>query len=429
MKPRTRFMLAGAASATVTANGLQPIDRFGRWGWPAFAHGLFVSEFPLHTMAIQSAIAALAARGGGVRGLRGLVGVGLTAASFAGLWQLHRDALAARDVFERALDEGLGPDHRDRIREPFSPAPAPDLRRREVLLPDVRVRRRYLAPHLRDLPYGEFGRRNHLDIWRRRDLPDDAGAPVLLQIHGGAWMAGQKQGQAEPLMGYLAERGWVCVTINYRLSPRASWPDHIVDVKRALAWTKENIARYGGDPDFVAVTGGSAGGHLAALAALTPDVKDFQPGFEEADLRVQAAVPFYGVYDFTNRHGIPWQTLEPFAERYLFKTPLHEAVAVWEQASPLSQVGPDAPPMFVLHGANDTIVPVEQARVFVDELRKVSRQHVVYAELPRAQHAFEILPSIRARYAATAVETFLAVVRSEHGGATPMDAVASDVGG
>src|SRR5690606_29325893 len=289
VKPRTRFMLAGAASATVTANGLQPIDRFGRWGWPAFAHGLFVSEFPLHTMAIQSAIAALAARGGGVRGLRGLVGVGLTAASFAGLWQLHRDALAARDVFERALDEGLGPDHRDRIREPFSPAPAPDLRRREVLLPDVRIRRRDRAPHLQYLPYRCLSRRTHLDIWRRRDLPDDAGAPVLLQSHGGAWMAGQKQGQAEPLMGYLAERGWVCVTINYRLSPRASWPDHIVDVKRALAWTKANIARYGGDPDFVAVTGGSAGGHLAALAALTPDVKDFQPGFEEADLRVQAA--------------------------------------------------------------------------------------------------------------------------------------------
>ena len=67
-------------------------------------------------------------------------------------------------------------------------------------------------------------------------------------------------------MGHLAARGWVCVTANYRLSPQATWPDHIVDVKRALAWTKANIAGHGGDPGFVVITGGSAGGHLCALA-------------------------------------------------------------------------------------------------------------------------------------------------------------------
>ena len=74
-------------------------------------------------------------------------------------------------------------------------------------------------------------------------------------------------------------------------------------MKRALAWVKEHIAEYGGDPDFVAITGGSAGGHLSSLAALTPNVAAFQPGFEDADTTVQAAVPFYGVYDFTNRDG------------------------------------------------------------------------------------------------------------------------------
>ena len=67
----------------------------------------------------------------------------------------------------------------------------------------------------------------------------------------------------------MAERGWICVSMAYRVSPRNTWPAHIVDVKRALAWVKENIADYGGDPDFVAITGGSAGGHLTALAALT----------------------------------------------------------------------------------------------------------------------------------------------------------------
>ena len=80
----------------------------------------------------------------------------------------------------------------------------------------------------------------------------------------------------------------------------------------------------------------------------------------------------------------------------------------------MSHVGPHAPPMFMLHGTNDSLVPVEQARTFVDELRKESLRPVVYAELPGAQHAFELLPSVRAYAAAHAVERFLAVVRSEH---------------
>src|SRR4029079_7157142 len=136
-----------------------------------------------------------------------------------------------------------------------------------LLAPELRVRTRYRAA--RDIAYGEFGARNQLDVWKRADLEAGARAPVLFQVHGGAWTMGRKEGQAEPLMAHLAERGWVCVTANYRLSPSATWPDHIVDVKRALAWTKANIAGYGGDPGFIVITGGSAGGHLCALAALT----------------------------------------------------------------------------------------------------------------------------------------------------------------
>ena len=159
--------------------------------------------------------------------------------------------------------------------------------------------------HDTDISYGEHGTRNHLDIWRRPDLDRGGKAPVLLQVPGGAWMVGSKRQQAYPLMSHLAELGWVCVAINYRLSPRSTWPDQIVDVKRALAWTKEHIAEYGGDPDWVAITGGSAGGHLSSLAALTPNDPQFQPGFEDADTSVRAAVPFYGLYDFTTDERDP----------------------------------------------------------------------------------------------------------------------------
>jgi acetyl esterase/lipase len=315
-------------------------------------------------------------------------------------------------VLEAALVDELGADYRSRITEAFTPRPEVPLTRQQLLRPDMRSRRRYRSG--RDISYGDFGKRNLLDVWKRADLPPDAKAPVLFQVHGGAWMMGQKEGQAEPLMAHLADRGWVCVTANYRLSPRATWPDHIVDVKRALAWTKATIAEHGGDPDFVVITGGSAGGHLSSLAALTPHVREFQPGFEEADTSVAAAVPFYGVYDFLNRHGTSRADMEKFLGERVFKSSVADARAVWAQASPISHVGPEAPPFFVIHGVNDSLVPVAQARTFVDELRKACDHPVVYAELPGAQHAFEMFPSVRASASAHAVERFLAVVRSGH---------------
>ena len=74
---------------------------------------------------------------------------------------------------------------------------------------------------------------------------------------------GSKNEQALPLMNHMALRGWICVSTDYRLSPTSTFPEAIIDCKEALAWIKENIAEYGGDPEFIVVTGGSAGGHLS----------------------------------------------------------------------------------------------------------------------------------------------------------------------
>ena len=421
MKPSTRFLLSGVGAAATTANAIRPVSTTGPLSVPSFAFGLTPSELPLQTGMVQLSTGALLSRSGGTKGWRGKLGLAAYATSFAGLVSIHHNALKAGDVLEAALVDELGADYRTRIREPFSPQPEVPLTRQQLLRPDMRPRHRYRSAH--GISYGDAGVRNQLDVWKRADLADDAKAPVLFQVHGGAWIVGQKEGQAEPLMAHLADRGWVCVTTNYRLSPRATWPDHIVDVKKALAWTKATIAEHGGDPDFVVITGGSAGGHLASLAALTPHVTEFQPGFEAADTSVAAAVPFYGVYDFVNRHGTSRADMEGFLGERVFKSDLHTDRARWEQASTISHVGPQAPPFFVLHGRNDSLVPVQQARTFVDELRKASGQPVVYAELPGAQHAYEIFPSVRAHATAYAVERFLAVIRSERGGATPAEAV------
>lgn len=215
-------------------------------------------------------------------------------------------------------------------------------------------------------------------------------------------------------MGHLAERGWVSVAINYRLAPRSAWPDQIIDVKRALAWVKEHIADHGGDSNFVVVTGGSAGGHLSSLAALTPNEPVFQPGFEEIDTSVQAAVPMYGVYDFTNRDHTGRADMEHLLAKYVLKSRRADAAEVWDQASPMSWIGVEAPPFFIAHGTNDTLVPVAQARSFAQMLRDVSKQPVVFAELPRTQHSFDVFSSMRTLHTLAAIDRFLAVVRTDH---------------
>ncbi len=232
------------------------------------------------------------------------------------------------------------------------------------VLPNELVRRRYVEK-ADTVQYGPHRGVNLADIWRRRDLPRDGKAPVLLQVPGGAWAIGMRRPQAYPLLSHLAERGWVCVSIDYRVSPRHTWPDHIVDVKRALAWIKEHIADYGGDPDFVAITGGSAGGHLCALAALTPDDPQYQPGFEDADTSVVAAVPIYGRYDWFSTKGPGRKEFIAFLQKFVVKKPFAEHQQVYVDASPITRVRPDAPPFFILHGEDDSIIPVPEGREFV----------------------------------------------------------------
>jgi acetyl esterase/lipase len=213
----------------------------------------------------------------------------------------------------------------------------------------------------------------------------------------------------------LASRGWVCVNVDYRLSPHATFPDHLVDCKRGLQWIREHAAEYGANPDCVVVTGGSAGGHLAALMALTANDPEYQPGFEHVDTSLQGCVAFYGVYDFTDRYGIyPERGLAKLLEQQVMKAALHEAPEAYEKASPLSRVHPQAPPFFIIHGELDTLVPVREARHFAEALRQVSRNPVVYAEIPGAQHAFEVFPSLRTAFVVHGVERFLAWLYSRY---------------
>ena len=272
--------------------------------------------------------------------------------------------------------------------------------------------RRYSAATT-NIPYGPGGRDHLLDIWRSPELSPLDRAPVLLQVPGGAWAISEKRGQAVPLLSRMAQLGWICVRINYSRIPGSPWPAHIIDVKRAIAWVRENIAEYGGDPDFIAITGGSAGAHVGALAALTAGDPALQPGFEDADTRVQAAVPYYGAYDLTEPANM-CDLMLPFLERFVMRASLAEQPGLFSAASPIAHVHRDAPPFFVLHGRNDAVIPHTQAQTFVDALRAAGAPTVAYAELPNAHHAFDTLATVRSQLAADAVADFLGIAYGRH---------------
>ena len=256
--------------------------------------------------------------------------------------------------------------------------------------------RRHDVRRVANIRYGDGARRNLLDVFHHRSRP--SGGPILVHLHGGAFRSGRKNREARPLLHRLASQGWVCVSANYRLSPAARFPDHLVDLKKVIAWVREHGREYGADPATLFVSGSSAGGHLAAMAALTQNDPAFQPGFEHADTSVTAAIPMYGYYG----------GLDTDDERL--------------PSSPVDCVRSDAPPFFVLHGDQDTIVLVDDARAFVERLRDTSANPVVYAELPRAQHGFDLVHSIRFELVVDAIEAFTVWVRSR------ADATGAEVG-
>src|ERR1700759_679666 len=203
-----------------------------------------------------------------------------------------------------------------------------------------------------------------LDVWRRKDLPAQP-APVLIFVPGGAWVHGRSMMQGTALMSRLAEQGWVCLAIDYRASPYHRWPRHITDVKTAIAWARANVDKFGGDRNFIAISGFSAGGHLSAVAGLTPNDPEMQTELPEgSDTSVDAVVGIYGRYDWEDRSTAERARFVDFLERVVVRRKVSKHPEVFRKASPIARVHEDAPPFLVIHGTGDGVIPVEQARSF-----------------------------------------------------------------
>lgn len=366
---------------------------------PAFLPSWIAGELPLHFLALAVGSGLTLAMLGGLDAWPGLVGLALLVPAcmlFAWAFARQGEALpAVRAVFPEFKPRG----------QPWYLLVWPFIR------PDRDLLRAAVA-------YGDTSARLKVDVYSRR--APVASAPVLVFVHGGGWVSGFKRFQGRPLIRRLARAGWVCVSVGYRLSPRATFPAQIVDVKTALRWVRDHIVDHGGDPERLVLHGNSAGAHLAALAALSPGFTTWQPEHVDDTRGVLACVPCYGIYDLTHRQE-QWthRGLRTLWELLVMKRKFVGHEAVYAEASPWDHVTPDAPPFLVVQGSVDTLVPVTEARAFVAHFEAIAPGRCTYLEVPGAQHAFDVFASRRVEVVVEAIAQYCEAAVA--GGATTHD--------
>lgn len=252
-------------------------------------------------------------------------------------------------------------------------------------LPQVRVQK--------DVSYLGEGRTEKLDLY----LPDPkfhkGPYPAIVIIHGGGWHGGDKAARREQNIGNtLAKAGYVCASINYQLAKKQSkftdnlkqvWPGHLQDCKTAVQFLRKHATEYHIDTDHIGAIGGSAGGHLVAMLAVTGDDSNLDPKepYPGISSRIQAVVPMYGVHEL----------IALAQSRDLLSSFSEEEKQLSRQASAVTHITKDDPPFLVLHGTKDSLVPVEQSELLADALKKGNipvELHVIKG----APHSFHLQP-------------------------------------
>ncbi len=271
--------------AVFVANAIWPAFRRGRLGFVVFLLTMTVNEIPLVLLLVflVSLASQAAPPGGAVSWAFGLLSTGVA----AGLVWLQVRARSASPCLGDALTHELGPGWRADAGDGL---PTGSLWRDGILRPFQRRSRG--VEHIRGVPYGPDPRFHRLDVYRpRRSVGPH---PVLIQLHGGGFTQGGRSREGVAMLLRLAARGWLCLSVDYRLGVAAEFPNPLVDTKRAIAWIRGHADEYAADAAQVYVLGQSAGGHLAISAALTAGDPRLQPGFESADTEAPGRSLLYG---------------------------------------------------------------------------------------------------------------------------------------
>jgi acetyl esterase/lipase len=208
----------------------------------------------------------------------------------------------------------------------------------------------------------------HLQLNMARPKEGSGPFPAVICIHGGGFRAGTRE-SFNGLCLQLAERGYVAVTVSYRLAPKYQFPAAVYDVKAAVRWMRANAEKYQIDPDRIGTTGGSAGGHLAQFLGVTSGVKKFEGdgGNAEYSSSVKCVVNFYGPSDFTKSYdaSVDAKDVLPLFLGGNLEQERHRHI----ESSPLYWVTPEAAPTLFVHGTKDAYVAHEQAEWIVERMK------------------------------------------------------------
>lgn len=367
--------------------------------------------------------------------------------AFAGLVQFvvaaklmtwYRQNISSKEVFRGAfLSSDIAPDQLQNIgrmtlkRWLSVLLPLPQPMALSLSYPGVRK--------IRTVTYAHVGKTKTMkllmDVYKHQDTPSNA--PIFLYIHGGGWIIGDRRIAPFACVYQVASMGWIVCVIDYRLSPGVAFPKHLIDCKRAVCFLRQNArAEFDANPEFIAVGGESAGGHLASLVGLTANDKSLQPGFEDVDTSVRAVVDNYGVHDFKDRHGIYYSRdkthgFVQYIEFLVMQKKLKDNHEDFDRASPIAYLDDDGaarccdviPPFLITHGTHDNTVPFRDSSVFFDRLlhyrqnlphdvasyqdKQLGGVQDVFVKVPYASHMFNFLVSPRALGHGDAVCAFL----------------------
>lgn len=261
----------------------------------------------------------------------------------------------------------------------------------------------------RNISYVDNGHRNQiLDIYLP-EAPSDKPLPLMIWVHGGAWMAGS---QANPPVLFLVDKGFAVASIQYRFSSHAIWPAQAHDCKAAIRFLRANAAKYNFDPDKFAVGGDSAGGHLAAFIGTSGGVSEMEGDLGRLDVSscVQAVVDMFGPTDLTlmGQQSGPGSTIRHDApdspESLLLGGPVQERHELAKTANPLTYIGKNDPPFLIMHGDKDPLVPLAQSIILTKALIDAGVNEVTMKTLHGTGHGG---PQFNTRESRQLIEGFL----------------------
>jgi acetyl esterase/lipase len=246
-----------------------------------------------------------------------------------------------------------------------------------------------------DVEYGNPGDRPLLlDLYSPREPGQPL--PAIVFIHGGSWRGGKKE-DYRSYATYFAQRGYVCASVQYRLSKEAPFPAAVHDAKAAIRFIRANAKSLGVDPQRIGVAGGSAGGHLAMMVGFSSDIAslDGNSGHPGVSSRVQCVVNLYGPTDMTTPYAQRVSTTNP-AVKAFFAGTYQEQPELYRAGSPIQYVSPDDPPTLIMHGTVDELVPINQADILATKLAEVGVPYI-YDRLPGWPHSMDTARPVNER--------------------------------